>query len=995
MQMDKASLAEQGKRFLLLFKEQLPSEYRQAFTVLEKYNNRTVDLPSALSQLEKFASKQPQLKVALSSLLELGNQGQFCHGGPLAQASSGSLQGSLPFSGGGAFAGGQRTRFVTQTDVEAFFERFFKKLNEEDPPVLNALLTKLNDLNVVNVTFRSESELAEVVQEKIGKLNLIEPRKLKSLIDEAIREGKEKRAINGLDEDERENEDEPVEFEEIVKEERKKEPMRESEGKSKGARAREQRRREEIREEASGDDYDTGEKAVSRITSPPVDEHITAEAKLVLDIKMRLGHDFELFSNLFMLYALNVISFSEFVKISIDFLVKIGRKNCEQLEKIVRNREPARLVSNVFNSKNLLEELHGPDNSSYKIVKMKLPNNPCRNSYINKKYMCTSTGTENAGDSEELRKFSKYANEKSLLISEQEMFEFDSILAQLQYAQKVFSNIAQKKVDDSQKATLLIKLSNIEILGQVFDNSAKEILKRVSNDPVLAEFFASELNEKIKFLRQSVSTTLLENWKKTIKLNFYKALDVRIHHLHFLVEKMIKSKHLLKELHSSHKHHGISILNSIDMLMSNPRKHVSHSSIAKDSIHSNPVLSLEVPAGEVLNDTIFFLKIFIKLGDQSNESKEKIIAAVEKLFENYLGDANNIPVNYDIIDGGNVFEQAAEFEHVLFPEKHHYFGKNMDYTQDSSKVTELQSKVKELANEESRREKENNNDGSRHHKIFFGTQSFYLYFRYALMISDRLSFARNLSLSKTKSNQVYNLFKKCLLFHLFNAISEEAYQDLMRILFDLYAGAFLLLEEILKNFTKNPTDELTQFVFGLNKELFRGKTDSKFEEEILFARTCFKQSELNFPAQKNSKFFQANVQVEQVPESPELLKFEFSPEKALLFVHRIPSIFYGEANTLKKFLDNSSQILFFVSNKKAKAPQEENFARKMITHKIPYIFNSKLQKEISVGANFEDVVLSVSKSNEGHLRRKKITKMSGNQIFKEKLELLFKKMREK
>ena len=229
---------------------------------------------------------------------------------------------------------------------------------------------------------------------------------------------------------------------------------------------------------------------------------------------------------------------------------------------------------------------------------------------------------------------------------------------------------------------------------------------------------------------------------------------------------------------------------------------------------------------------------------------------------------------------------------------------------------------------------------------------------------------------------------------MFNVIDSQAYEDLIRMLFDLYAGAFLNLDKLFSSILKNPFDDFSSFVLNLNSELFEGKADAQLPEEVLFSKTCFKKSEMACPTQKNVKNLQNHAQSEVHADSQDLLKFDFHPEPGLLLVHKFHSIFTGSTNSLKKFLDLNSSIFTFVDGAKSRKNRQETRARKVIQYHTPCNFKAKLHRTVTNSANFEDVILNCGGAAEHPPIKKKISKEKGQPKFRDNLEMKLKKKRE-
>lgn len=253
------------------------------------------------------------------------------------------------------------------------------------------------------------------------------------------------------------------------------------------------------------------------------------EQKVVADLRARLAPpDLEVFSNIFSLFANNIVSYNEFVKMIDEFMPRIGKDTLVSLKSLIDQRENSRKLNCRFNNKLWAKEMDSPLNRSYKKIEPVLRFVSGAHPLINKTYMCQASGSENApGNIEEQRKCLKNSNEIDLLKVEDEMHEFDSTLAQLAFASRSMHSIAEEKITPAQKQALINKVSNTGILVYIFGPQSAEILRKTATDAKLAAFVEKICSEKLESLRSSIKHHFEENWHKVFNDNYYKALDLR------------------------------------------------------------------------------------------------------------------------------------------------------------------------------------------------------------------------------------------------------------------------------------------------------------------------------------------------------------------------------------------------------------------------------------------------------------------------------------
>lgn len=96
-------------------------------------------------------------------------------------------------------------------------------------------------------------------------------------------------------------------------------------------------------------------------------------------------------------------------------------------------------------------------------------------------------------------------------------------------------------------------------------------------------------------------------------------------------------------------------------------------------------------------------------------------------------------------------------------------------------------------------------------------------------------------------------------------------------------------------------DEFSNFILELNKHIFQADQEEEVQEEVLFAKSCFKLNSIISQSNKSSKSshltsFSNNYNITR----NEFLKFEYIQERSLFVIHKVKSIFHSKDKEIPK-----------------------------------------------------------------------------------------------
>lgn len=252
-------------------------------------------------------------------------------------------------------------------------------------------------------------------------------------------------------------------------------------------------------------------------------------------------------------------------------------------------------------------------------------------------------------------------------------------------------------------------------------------------------------------------------------------------------------------------------------------------------------------------------------------------------------------------------------------------------------------------------------------RVMFGTSGMYLAFRYLLLFADKLCLAKRFSHQKTSSEVVYALFKEAVLLFLNEAIDAGGFEDLLRMLFDREAGAFLCLDRIVSAFVKHAFDETTDCVLDLHFGNKEDPADRKMAEEVLLSRVCHRQAEVAEQQQntgKKRRWMADNAR------PAEVFKFEYLISYGLLIIHKLESVFGDNVCSLKTFLEHYYPLLSEPLCSKTRKSQKNRSPSKIANYSTFSFCKSESGRTVVQG-HTEDVVLKGMNAHEDDTERRK------------------------
>lgn len=928
--MDRAVLIQKNaRRLVLMFRDRLPAEYEQANRVLQQYTQSQVSAQETAARLHELLTSNAEAAQLFGSMI-----------GSLAPPSE-----------------PDKTFQVKQA-----VERIFPLLKEKMPHALELLTRNQGILKWNQTSCRNEQELVDVMLTSLRQLGFPDVEAAERIITGAPKPSRSKSPTHvPAPSPAPEPEPEPA-------------PL-------------------------------------------PSPEPLSAFDHQLADLSARLTPaELDMLARLFQLYWRNVISFPEFRDLAEGLGAKLGKDTSALLKAAIDAREGQRLTHNSFNIKLSTHEVEGRYNRSYRKIESQVPFTADPASLINKAYLGIAIGTENnsGAATEEAQSHEKSLNEKRLIETEDRMFEIDSTLAQLRFAAAALANVAAGKGSAEVRAASLVKVANTGILSVLFDTKALELFRAKLTDPKMAEFVEARVRERIEELERHRTGLFEPTWRSTLTENYYKAMDVRSHRVKHFMTAAVNQKVILQELRGTPTTDRMRIISSLEVALSLPARDLTVPLELRSLHFWSPLLAFEVTADEPLADAVFFLKAFAWLKGAANE-KERALQIVERLADQFLGVAATKSSVAELATADSLYTEAVALEPLLHPDRPFLYGPRARIEQNNQKVADLESRLREVGRPRPRRAdppppssvndqfdavlQSNSADATLFEaaiarrsirpdvRFFFGQQNFHQFFRYILMLYDRFTFASAFSTRLLGGNRAYLLFKRALLFFLFDVIDVQAYEDLIRIIFDASAGAFFSAEKIFTSILKTPTDDFTNFVFALNADMFEGKIDGLEAEEVLFAKTCHRQSELSALAHRPSRAAVGSVPLLAQSDPAELFKFEFYSSLQVLIVHKLKSAFAGSVNTMTKFLKKHSQVLAFCREPDARPRktrcQRGALSRKIVHYAIRRMLVPRVQKTASITSGTEDVVLSLGARPELDRRREQRRRFA--QTFRDKL----------
>lgn len=788
-------------------------------------------------------------------------------------------------------------------------------------------------------------------------------------------------------------------------------------------------------------------------------ENMKTEDQIIEIIQDQISPvEFENFIKLFYLYYKNIISYVEFVRMNECIFVKLDKNICLTLKKSIEDREMSRRKRSAFNIKNQMKEIENKeDNFSYKTLTTDdLIYENKKSKLVNKQYICIAHGNESAGNDDTSKKRNiKNSSEEQLLKIEDEMHEFDVIIQQFHVAKKFVEKLRDPRLDRLKKTEFIRKIKNMRILNYLYGKKSVQIFELMEEKPEdILPILQNRIIEKVELLEKVKNEFAENNWKNSMDYNFYKALDVKSNSIKSIEKDKLVNKSLINELkHIQIKNKKLNdkilITNTIGNLVGRKKHKYFKIKDEKDFTRFwNPVIAFEIGDKRIMSDIAEILIAYIKI-DKINKpnDEKKYIKLIKRLIINYFQitkekkaketetkEENKNPEkkpekenpfkHLNLEDHSNLFEKVQSLEKRMKKEKSFYYSDKLTIKIFENKIKDMvemlsndekekkpttpksKGKVNEIFNnfiqsnssvediyQETQIKQDNNLS-----KIFFGSYPFYIFYRYFVFIYERFYYAYKLSMEHLKSEEAYNLFKKIILYYLYGVVDYQNFEDILRMVFGSNSGVFLNFDKIFSNIFKiYKSDDFSNFVFDLNKNLFERGKGVPGKEDVLFAKSCFKFNSLI--AQNNNRNYKSST-INSFNNnynvlSNELLKFEFIPEKHIFIVHIVKSIFPSDGkdtlNTYEKFLEAYEKQLNKDNaiKKFAKKDNEIQFLR----NNISYVFSKKTKLLAFHNSGKEDVFLCFKKPKVIEEKTNKCSRLKKITKFCDKRKRLFDKLK--
>lgn len=271
---------------------------------------------------------------------------------------------------------------------------------------------------------------------------------------------------------------------------------------------------------------------------------------------------------------------------------------------------------------------------------------------------------------------------------------------------------------------------------------------------------------------------------------------------------------------------------------------------------------------------------------------------------------------------------------------------------------------------------------------FYASYHFYVVYQFFILLFERFSFVCEFAQKSPAAAPIYTIFKQLLYMELFGIVDEAGYEDAIRMIFGHCGGVLLNFERILAGCLKNiPSDDISNFVFGLNPQSFGQNTESLvLPESVVFARTCFKLNEMNA---KDNKGYKANsftaFNNNYSLTGAELVKLEYNLEGGLFVVHKVRSMFPDgkkSAGSNDQLIESNYSLLTRVVDTKNRKSAK---VRKLIANHLTYNFDAKRRAVQVRSGDADDVLLAPHQGTPVETRKHRISKAQKTRLFRELL----------
>ncbi len=688
--------------------------------------------------------------------------------------------------------------------------------------------------------------------------------------------------------------------------------------------------------------------------------NIVSEDQIIDVIEQRLSkEDFHSFLKVFYLYTLNIISYYEFVVLSESFLFELNQSILVFMKKCLENRRVSRSHRNCFNIKNLVE-LHTPaDNLSYKYLKLNYYETHKESQLINKNFMCIAHGNESGGNEDQSKHSIKNFSEENLLKIEDEMHEFDIIIEQLNVSRKLLNGIISS--NDQRKIQKLIgKIKNFKILNFLYGKKSSQILKLLISYPdQISPIILNRLKQRLKLLEKSKSNYSGDNWQKTMKQDYYKALDVKSNYIKIIEKRYLINNSLLKSFKDSYDinrklQDRVVLTKTIDNLLYGKKQNEYQQIVnTEESRFWNPAIAFEVKNKRIIRDIANVLLYFVKLKKNNNKNEASYISIIENFVMSVFNEKNPIEDQFGYLSLDRPEELMGQIKLLEKKQKkddEFLYSDKLEIQLKVTKVKEVLSKLrncqKSSQNKPSQKSSKKNidkdfeeilndelserdflnemtirkNTTRSKSNIFFGPYQYYILYRYFFFFYERFSYALKISQDLDGSDDLYTALLKVVIYYTFDVLDNNNCEDLFKMIFGSRSGVFLNLDKLFTNMFKiSKCHDFSNFLFNLNKSVFSDK-EEYVKEEFVFAKTCFKLNSLLNQTAVKSRNQNSNISsfvTNNGVLNNELLKFEYNEKEGVFIIHKIRSVFKKKGknsmNSFQKILSRNYGIMMSIS----------------------------------------------------------------------------------
>ena len=562
----------------------------------------------------------------------------------------------------------------------------------------------------------------------------------------------------------------------------------------------------------------------------------------------------------------------------------------------------------------------------------------------------------------------KNQHEEELLKLEDELHEFDVMIQQFEFFRLYLHRIVKNNLPAPKKLEYIQKLLNSKVIFAIYGSKASVLLGPIAKcDYKVLEMLSERLGDQITKL-QKAKSEYREFWRSSMEDIYYRALDVLSNTLKLEEKKLFVNKEMIDELKEFKKvNNHYKLYDSIKVITKEPNNQL----VALESKYRRffkPSFVFKTNNKNVLEDAVLLLRLWLCCSKLSLTEKEKANSIIAKIIVRFLGitekpgkilaDLMNEETDLiaEILDVTTRIEPKSDYK---------YFG-DYDPVINEQKLPELYTILTslepyEISTPEPEEPKIIPNSMAikpeshkAAEKVFFASPMFYLFYRYVFLIIERLNFVYNYSQSVLKTDEVYLIFVKLLALNLQGSLTNQHYEDSLKLILRNNSGLFLNFDKYCQTAIKlNLNDEFSNFVLDSNPRCFGIPNAKPVREDILFAKTCYKLNELAGKTSK-TKSNQANSNFYGIPNN-EILKFEFS--KGHLVVHRFKNIYQEEsrfADSYQALIDTYKSYLY-----KSEGMIDKNMVNGFSENDVVLHINHKRKEPVFMQCNEEDVVIGV------------------------------------